>query len=89
MPLAGAVGGAFGGAAKPASRTSRKDSAAFVAIFGGMAGLLAGVVTVFAVPKREEWDTMPTRRRSPTALAPSLYIAPTTPGLTLGFHATF
>jgi hypothetical protein len=89
MALVGAGGGAIGGAAKPASRTSRKESAEVIAILGGIGGLLVGAVTSIAVTEGEEWDTVPTRSGSRTALAPSLYIAPARPGLTLGFHAAF
>jgi len=89
LPLVGLVGGAIGGHAKPASRSSRDDSGEFIAAVAGVLGLLTGTVIAIAVPGREVWDTVPTTTDSRKALAPALYMSPTTRGMTLGLRAEF
>ena len=89
MPAAGFAVGFALGAAKPASREKPEDAGLMIGIAGAVVGLLAGAVTMIAVDPREEWATVRTRDGSRTSLAPSLYVAPATRGLTLGLHAAF
>jgi len=89
MPLAGGIVGFALGAAKPASRTRPDESGLMIGIVGAVVGLVAGVVTMAVVDPREEWETVPTRRRSHTSFAPSLHVAPSTRGLRLGLRAGF
>jgi len=89
MPMAGGAVGFILGYSKPASRTKPEESGLLIGIVGGVVGLVAGFVTAIAVDPREEWETVPTRRGSRTSLAPSLYVAPATRGLTLGLRSGF